>query len=180
MANISKELYDNLGKLLRFFRQPFPPGGRRGAENNAQTRVLQFLSASGAAKTTGEIAEKLEIRQQSASELVSKLEKKALVEKTKDAKDKRVTLVTMTELGREAAEKFSQRDSDFYGQFFDVLTDDEQVELNRLVQKLFDGKFDQYTSNRKEGFVAAVKRREQLKRDLRKKRLLNAFSKVSK
>ena len=52
MANISKELYDNLGKLLRFFRQPFPPGGpggRRGAENNAQTRVLQFLSASGAA-----------------------------------------------------------------------------------------------------------------------------------
>ena len=93
MANISKELYDNLGKLLRFFRQPFPPGGpggRRGAENNAQTRVLQFLSASGAAKTTGEIAEKLEIRQQSASELVSKLEKKALVEKTKDAKDKRV------------------------------------------------------------------------------------------
>ena len=69
MANISKELYDNLGKLLRFFRQPFPPGGpggRRGAENNAQTRVLQFLSASGVAKTTGEIAEKLEIRQQSA------------------------------------------------------------------------------------------------------------------
>ncbi|MDD3015131.1 MAG: MarR family transcriptional regulator [Lactococcus chungangensis] len=170
MANISKELYDNLGKLLRFFRQPFPPGGRRGAENNAQTRVLQFLSASGAAKTTGEIAEKLEIRQQSASELVSKLEKKALVEKTKDAKDKRVTLVTMTELGREAAEKFTMQDNDFYGQFFDVLTDDEQVELNRLVQKLFDGKFDQYTPNRKEGFVAAVKRREQLKRDLRKKR----------
>jgi DNA-binding MarR family transcriptional regulator len=154
MAKISKELYDNLGKLLAFFRQPFPPGGpgRRGAENNAQTRVLQFLSASGAAKTTGEIAEKLEIRQQSASELVSKLEKKALVEKTKDAKDKRVTLVTMTELGRRR--KFSQRDSDFYGQFFDVLTDDEQVELNRLVQKLFDGKFDQYTPNRKEGFVA--------------------------
>ena len=62
------------------------------------------------------------------------------------------------------------QDNDFYGQFFDVLTDDEQVELNRLVQKLFDGKFDQYTPNRKEGFVAAVKRREQLKRDLRKKR----------
>lgn len=32
MANISKELYDNLGKLLRFFRQPFPPGAPAAEE----------------------------------------------------------------------------------------------------------------------------------------------------
>lgn len=102
MTKVSKELYDNLGKLLRFFRQPpGGGGGRRGAENNAQIRVLEFLDQSETAKTTGEIAEQLEIRQQSASELVSKLAKKSWVNKTKDDKDKRVTLVTLTEEGRE-------------------------------------------------------------------------------
>ena len=74
MTKVSKELYDNLGKLLRFFRQPpGGGGGRRGAENKAQMRVLQFLALSETAKSTGEIADKLDIRQQSASELVSKL-----------------------------------------------------------------------------------------------------------
>ncbi|GAB2023106.1 hypothetical protein RyT2_21800 [Pseudolactococcus yaeyamensis] len=170
MTKVSKELYDNLGKLLRFFRQPpGGGGGRRGAENNAQSRVLQFLALSETAKTTGEIAEKLEIRQQSASELVSKLAKKSWVDKTKDAKDKRITLVSLTEQGRKFSENVTTRDSEFYGQFFDILTDAEQVELNRLVQKLFKGKFEQYMPSRKESFVTAVKKREQMKRDLGRK-----------
>ncbi|MGO3297460.1 MAG: MarR family winged helix-turn-helix transcriptional regulator [Pseudolactococcus laudensis] len=167
MTKVSKELYDNLGKLLRFFRQPpGGGGGRRGAENNAQIRVLEFLDQSETAKTTGEIAEQLEIRQQSASELVSKLAKKSWVNKTKDDKDKRVTLVTLTEEGREMINDITKREGDYYQQFFDVLTDAEQVELNRLVKKLFDNKFDNYMPNRKNGLITTMIKREQMKRDL--------------
>ena len=167
MTKVSKELYDNLGKLVRFFRQPpGGGGGRRGAENNAQIRVLEFLDQSETAKTTGEIAEKLEIRQQSASELVSKLAKKSWVNKTKDDKDKRVTLVTLTEEGREMINDITKREGDYYQQFFDVLTDAEQVELNRLVKKLFDNKFDNYMPNRKNGLITTMIKREQMKRDL--------------
>ena len=171
MTKVSKELYDSLGKLLRFFRQPpGGGGGRRGAENKAQMRVLQFLALSETAKTTGEIAEKLEIRQQSASELVSKLAKKSWIDKTKDSQDKRVTLVSLTAEGREMTKAMTKREGDYYQQFFDVLTDEEQAELNRLVKKLFDGKFEQHMPNRKGGLITAMKKREQMKRELLEKK----------
>ncbi|WP_172355307.1 MarR family winged helix-turn-helix transcriptional regulator [Lactococcus insecticola] len=165
---IAKELYENLGKLLRFIRQAPPggAGGKRGAQNNAQVRVLQFLYESNMPKTTGEIAEKLEIRQQSASELVSKLEKKLLISKTKDAADKRITLVSLTESGRDFASQLTQHDEEFYGQFFDSLTPDEQVELNRLVKKLFDSKSEAYKRESGGGLFGAMRKREIAKKDL--------------
>ena len=74
----------------------------------------------------------------SLSEMVSKLETKGLVERTRVDKDLRQTLLSLTKKGRQKAEEAQESIKSFESQALSVLSDEEKVTfcayLDRLVE----------------------------------------------
>ncbi len=106
-------------------------GGGRG-----QGKILKILSVSGP-MTQKELQDKLDIQAGSMSEIAAKLEGKGLITRTKDDSDKRRILLTITDEGRADVARYGEarkRES----QMFNVLTEEEQRQLDALLSRLLE------------------------------------------
>ena len=102
--------------------------------HRGQGRVLTLL------KMNPEISQKdltfvLGMRPQSVGELLQKLEDKELITRKASDQDRRIMIIRLTDLGKEEAEKISER-PDFGEELFADFTDEEKEEWSRLVEKL--------------------------------------------
>ena len=83
-----------------------------------------------------ELRELLGIQAGSVSELAGRLEERGFLTREQDPADRRRILLRLTQAGRERAEKDSRaRDQEL----FCALSEEEQAELRRLLQKIADG-----------------------------------------
>ncbi|MCD7754738.1 MAG: MarR family transcriptional regulator [Firmicutes bacterium] len=99
-----------------------------------QDAVLRILHDNGP-MTQKALQERLAIQPGSVSELVTKLENKALITRRKDTEDRRRVVLTLTEKGASA-----KRDHPAYPEehLFDTLSDEERRALTGILQKLLD------------------------------------------
>ncbi|WP_228101408.1 MarR family winged helix-turn-helix transcriptional regulator [Paenibacillus donghaensis] len=79
-----------------------------------------------------ELVGQLDMRPQSASELIKKLEKKGLIERYKSEEDQRVMMITLTKAGKVVL----NQNGDFQPVFLNVLTIEEKQQFNRILEKL--------------------------------------------
>ena len=99
-------------------------------------------SAAGKAGAVGEglrqkqLTEEMRINASTMSEFISHLESDGYVERNVDPSDKRATLITLTEKGRARAHELQDERKEKLTQLFSPLTEDEQKELFRLLNKL--------------------------------------------
>lgn len=100
--------------------------------NYGQGKILAILVKQSPI-TQKELVEQLPMKPQSASELLQKLEKKALITREKSETDKRVSIVTLTEKGRLTA---TTERRDFVLPTSDVLTDEELIQFDQILNKL--------------------------------------------
>ena len=117
--------------------------GGFGDPLRGQGRVLALLVAKPET-TQRELSYLLDMRQQSLSELLTKLEEKGLVMRGKSAEDGRVTTVRLTEAGAAAAPSPEQMQE--HDDALDCLTAEEQAQLEMLCDKLtrsLEGKLDE-------------------------------------
>ncbi len=106
-------------------------GGGRG-----QGKILKILSVSGP-MTQKELQDRLDIQAGSMSEIAAKLEGKGLITRTKDEADKRRILLAITDEGRAYVARYGEarkRES----QMFDILTEEEQRQLDALLSRLLE------------------------------------------
>ena len=82
------------------------------------------------------LAEILNIRPQSLSELVFKLEQDGLVERRMDETDKRAVQVFLSQTGRDRIEHIKQERRRFADEFLAPLNDEEREQLANLLEKL--------------------------------------------
>ena len=75
------------------------------------------------------LAEALDVSVASATGIVSRMEERGLVERTRDDADRRIVLVGLTEGGTAALEEIESRGRDFFGRVLEQLTKDELVQL---------------------------------------------------
>lgn len=116
----------------RHHEQRGPHGaGRLGDATRGRGRVIAALQMQSPIPTR-ELAYLLDIRQQSLNELLKKLEGDGLVERTPSEKDKRVMLVSLTDVGRAAEVGAARAD------YLAALTDDEAATLSGLLDKVID------------------------------------------
>ncbi|MBQ9264025.1 MAG: MarR family transcriptional regulator [Clostridia bacterium] len=101
-----------------------------------QARVLRLLLEEGKISQR-EIQERLNIQAGSISELISKLEGKGFIRRSRDEADRRKVLLSLTAEGRRAAEKAKARPDVTVR--YAALTEQEQEQLQRLLEKLIDG-----------------------------------------
>ena len=107
--------------------------GAVGDPTRGQGRVLALLSAKPET-TQRELSFLLDMRQQSLSELLSKLEEKGYVTREKSADDGRVTVVRLTEAGAEAAPNPDEMEQQ--ADALDCLDDEERAQFEKTVEKI--------------------------------------------
>ena len=82
-----------------------------------------------------ELVAKLDMKPQSASEIIQKLEKKGLVKRWKSPEDKRAVIVSLTSEGKQEIENFDEF-SEISPILLEGLTEDEKADFARLIAKL--------------------------------------------
>ena len=134
---VQLSLAQKTGRLGMLVHRYYTAGARRhgkgGNPLRGQGRVLALLKAKPET-TQRELSYVLDMRQQSLSELLAKLEDKGYIQRSKSDEDARVVQVSLTDSGREAAPDFSAANKD--ADVFDSLDAGEREAFEELVDKL--------------------------------------------
>ncbi len=120
--------------LHRYQAYGFRALGPFGNPLRGQGRVLAIL------KMRPQISQKelsylLDMRQQSLSELLMKLEARGFITRSLSEDDRRVIIITLTEEGKNAASDTAESDFDM-DSVFDCLNSQEQAEFGRFFDRL--------------------------------------------
>jgi DNA-binding MarR family transcriptional regulator len=105
--------------------------------NQGQGRVLSILKLQPEMEQK-ELGYLLDISKQALAELLSKLEKKGYITRTKSEKDRRSFLIKLTDDGREAISEENRIDDNYVEELFDCLDDDEQKNLINYFKRIID------------------------------------------
>ena len=121
------------GLLHRYTKHQAEAHGRFGDPLRGQGRLLTLLKAKPVT-TQKELSFLLDMRQQSLSELLSKLEEKGFITREKSDEDARVMMIKLTDAGRQAAPDLT--DIDPNEDVFDCLTDEEKDQFGEYIVKV--------------------------------------------
>lgn len=114
-------------------------GGKRG-----QLKVLKLLKEKGSI-IQKELLEILTLKSGSVSETVKKLENQGFIVKEKDESDRRKINITITDTGMKYLDENRKINSEQEKILFTSLSEKEQEDLKRILEKLFsdwESKFD--------------------------------------
>jgi len=133
------KLYHALRRLNRqMHRTAHREDHRKDGLHRGQANLL-LLVLQNDGSSQRDLAEQLDVRPSSMTEMLTKLEHNNLIERKQDDKDQRVMRIYLTEQGKEAAEKIAANKDALAESFFLALSEDEQEQLLILIEKLCTG-----------------------------------------
>ena len=135
----TRELYKKLGHIGRLThlwaaQQRERTGSRRIDTTRGQGRILAALKLKDGIATR-ELAYVLGIRVPSLNEALSKLENAGYIVREPDPRDRRVQLITLTDLGRALTNQMGEGEPEG-DNIFEVLTEQERANLNDYLDRL--------------------------------------------
>ncbi|CAH0121890.1 MULTISPECIES: MarR family winged helix-turn-helix transcriptional regulator [unclassified Paenibacillus] len=117
--------------LTVFLKESMLKGSVFTVQNRGQGKILNILRQTPHISQK-ELVRQLDMRPQSASEMIKKLEKKGFIERYKSEEDQRVMMITLTKAGKVVL----NQNGDFQPVFLNVLTIEEKQQFNRILEKL--------------------------------------------
>jgi DNA-binding MarR family transcriptional regulator len=105
-------------------------------------RIFTLLSQSEEPLAMGRLSAELDVPLSTATRIVDGLVQADMVERVNDPNDRRVVRVGMSENGRELYEAAMTYNKQRIAKLLDVFTEDEQEQLLKLMNKLFDAVID--------------------------------------
>lgn len=115
----------------------------------SQQRILIMLNELGAVSQS-ELTQMLGIQPGSASEVVIKLETAGYITRTPSEKDRRTTIVRLTQEGEAAAQRAAALRSERHERMFDSLSDAEKETLLALLETLNADWEEKYSADAQE------------------------------
>ena len=126
--------YMELNSLfMQFFRENSRGPFKFENRNRGQGQILSIIRQHGTISQK-DLVSRLDMRPQSASEMIRKLEKKEYITREKSEEDKRVMNTHLTTRGKIAA----QQSDDFQPVVLDVLTTEEKEQFDHIMSKLIN------------------------------------------
>ena len=104
----------------------------------AQMPVLVVLRDAKHPIMISEVARRLYLETPSLTTMIDRLSERGLVERVNDPKDRRKTLVALTQKGERLVESICEPYRHLHEQMFGVLDDDERENLTAMLQKFHD------------------------------------------
>ncbi|WP_046230375.1 MarR family winged helix-turn-helix transcriptional regulator [Paenibacillus algorifonticola] len=98
--------------------------------------ILMFLYREKQPLTVKALAEKIHRTQPTTTVLINKLEQLGYVERTKDEKDSRVSLITLTERGRELEPIFLAISQQINDVIYGSLSEEQSLQLEQLLEQV--------------------------------------------
>ena len=160
---LNEDIVRTLRKLNAISRRgpgPRPPDSPRPGENgpegfpepdmqreHGRGRIMGTLHDHGP-MSQSRLAELLEIRPQSLSELIVRMEDDGLVARAQSGEDRRQIIVSLTEEGSRRVYAFREAHRRHAAQFLSPLTDEEKITLCALLKKLTDAPRPTLTQDR--------------------------------
>lgn len=145
---LNEEIVRTIRKLNAMSRRgPDPHGERRGEgspppdapRDHGRGRIMGILGDRGPV-CQSKLAEFLDIRPQSLSELISKMEADGLVKRQQSEEDRRQTIVSLTEEGSARVSAFRESHRRHAEEFLAPLTEEEKKTLCAILKKLAEGR----------------------------------------
>ena len=141
-SELNEQLMECIFRLFALLRRgprlpAGEPGSRAGGRPSAQNRILLMLNESDGISQR-DMTTLLQLRPQSVSETLSKLEAGGLVERRQNSRDKRVFNIFMTEEGKARAQELVIDRPDFAAMFLSPLSPEEKRLLLDLLMRLTD------------------------------------------
>ena len=102
---------------------------KRRMFGSSQDRILALLQENGGTLGQKSLQQLLGVQPGSISEILSKMEEKGLISRSRDEDDKRASLITLTK-------DVSVEKEDFFA----VLNDEEKESLKAILTKVFEAK----------------------------------------
>lgn len=124
------EIYRYLNQYSRRVEKDFGISGRKLA-------ALRYLAEAGDA-TIGGLGDYLHVNASSASELVSKLEDRGLVQRARSIEDSRIVWVSLTSKGREIVARAPLAGVGLMRERLKTLSDAERMSIAEALEKLAD------------------------------------------
>lgn len=115
---------------MHFPQPPHEPG---------KGRMMRLLADEGD-MIQSQLAARLEIRPQSLSELLSKAENEGFVIRRHSDKDKRQTMVSLTDTGKKRVEEFRTAQKKHAEEFLAPLSEEEKELLSAILNKLIESR----------------------------------------
>lgn len=147
------EQKDILINLMELMRQPsvwftmISQGHEHRQRPNNQRRLLRILSTSSEPITAGTIADILDIRPASVTQIIKKLEDERRVERIKDQQDARIVLIKITQNGLDFLTELDATRNNLENEIFNIFSEEEQdqfgAQLEQLNAHLNDEQFNQ-------------------------------------
>ena len=139
-SELNEQLMECIFRLFALLRRgprlpAGEPGSRAGGRPSAQNRILLMLNESDGISQR-DMTTLLQLRPQSVSETLSKLEAGGLVERRQNSRDKRVFNIFMTEEGKARAQELVIDRPDFAAMFLSPLSGEEKQQLLELLMRL--------------------------------------------
>ncbi|MBS5938584.1 MarR family transcriptional regulator [Clostridium sartagoforme] len=133
---ISNELYDAVQKLNRHMHR----NRHRAVKTNegihrGRIRLLHFISKNDGI-IQRDLAEMLDMRPSSLTEMITNLEKSSLVKREKDENDGRVMHVFLTDEGKKIIDDFTKVKDELPDTVFNCLTVEEKEKMLEIVNKV--------------------------------------------
>ncbi|KKI88429.1 hypothetical protein WQ54_31685 [Bacillus sp. SA1-12] len=100
-----------------------------------QWLILRFLWKHDGS-TIGQLAERLEVRSSSMSQMIDRLELAGMVYRESDKNDARTRIVKLTEAGKETITKMKNAQVELLSGPFNQLTSEEQTALVEIMMKM--------------------------------------------
>ncbi|MGI6033430.1 MAG: MarR family winged helix-turn-helix transcriptional regulator [Coriobacteriales bacterium] len=135
MAEQNMHLYHELMHVSHLLRHGHGEPGLKVAPG--QQRVLSLLGRNGPMPQP-RLLEALGVAPATLSELLSKLEGKGLVKRTKSEKDRRVVMVALSPKGTRKAEEIMNTQQSIADEVFEALSAEQRDDLHELLQMLID------------------------------------------
>ncbi len=141
-SELNEQLMECIFRLFALLRRgprlpAGEPGSKVGGRPSAQNRILLMLNESDGISQR-DMTTLLQLRPQSVSETLSKLEAGGLVERRQNSRDKRVFNIFMTEEGKARAQELVIDRPDFAAMFLSPLSTEEKKQLLELLMRLTD------------------------------------------
>ena len=126
------ELFIEVEKLDKRFARRL---SNRTQHCEGQHRCILILEMMGSMNQR-KLADALHIRSTSLSELLSKLERKGLVERTPVPDDKRSLIVSLTKEGAQKAKEYNRRRAKTRQKIMDHISDEEKRQFYSTLKKI--------------------------------------------
>ena len=133
----SDELIRQMQRVLALYRRT-NASGEESNGHHGTGRILSKLVHQGDGISQAALAEKLNIRPQSLSEAINKLEERGLICRLPNPQDKRGTLVYLTEEGRQREAEMAERRRQTADSLLSGLDEADRQALAALLDKILN------------------------------------------